>query len=324
MMDSGILWKPKVVVVETSPTCPRCGSTNTKFCYYNNYSLTQPRYFCKSCRRYWTKGGSLRNVPVGGGCRKSTRSSRSSSSSGGNYKHSASSSIHQDDVVLGHLNIINSSRNYFSTNTITTTAAAAATGSLAPPVTDADDNGRPNIDLALVYSNFLNPININPGPPPPPLPVPPPPPPPYRTSSVFLECVSFSDRLSLENEHVTTRDGNIDPFNYFGGGMNSFDDEKQQQQETTTVRDHLQQNNNNNNNLLLAEPNYLAGEETMVWPSSDLICPRYPVIDAVHESTMEILPRVQDSNQVDDDHEEDGSPLFPVPNYGIFSGLDNK
>ncbi|KAK7285762.1 hypothetical protein RJT34_20543 [Clitoria ternatea] len=53
--------------------CPRCSSTNTKFCYYNNYSLTQPRYFCKTCRRYWTEGGSLRNVPVGGGSRKNKR-----------------------------------------------------------------------------------------------------------------------------------------------------------------------------------------------------------------------------------------------------------
>ncbi|KAF7843976.1 dof zinc finger protein DOF2.5-like [Senna tora] len=50
--------------------CPRCHSINTKFCYYNNYSLTQPRYFCKTCRRYWTEGGSLRNIPVGGGSRK--------------------------------------------------------------------------------------------------------------------------------------------------------------------------------------------------------------------------------------------------------------
>ncbi|KAJ4839122.1 hypothetical protein Tsubulata_014933 [Turnera subulata] len=61
--------------------CPRCNSTNTKFCYYNNYSLTQPRYFCKTCRRYWTEGGSLRNVPVGGGSRKNKRSTSSSSSS---------------------------------------------------------------------------------------------------------------------------------------------------------------------------------------------------------------------------------------------------
>ncbi|KAF6160582.1 hypothetical protein GIB67_019522 [Kingdonia uniflora] len=51
--------------------CPRCDSSNTKFCYYNNYNLTQPRHFCKTCRRYWTKGGALRNVPIGGGCRKS-------------------------------------------------------------------------------------------------------------------------------------------------------------------------------------------------------------------------------------------------------------
>jgi hypothetical protein len=66
---------------ERAVNCPRCKSTNTKFCYYNNYSLTQPRYFCKGCRRYWTQGGSLRNVPVGGGSRKNKRSSLSSTSS---------------------------------------------------------------------------------------------------------------------------------------------------------------------------------------------------------------------------------------------------
>ncbi|KAL0299706.1 UNVERIFIED_CONTAM: Dof zinc finger protein 1 [Sesamum radiatum] len=60
---------------EQALNCPRCSSTNTKFCYYNNYSLSQPRYFCKTCRRYWTEGGSLRNVPVGGGSRKNKRSS---------------------------------------------------------------------------------------------------------------------------------------------------------------------------------------------------------------------------------------------------------
>ncbi|XP_068647702.1 dof zinc finger protein DOF3.1-like [Aristolochia californica] len=53
--------------------CPRCDSTNTKFCYYNNYNLSQPRHFCKSCRRYWTKGGALRNIPVGGGSRKNSK-----------------------------------------------------------------------------------------------------------------------------------------------------------------------------------------------------------------------------------------------------------
>lgn len=56
--------------------CPRCDSLNTKFCYYNNYNLSQPRHFCKGCRRYWTKGGVLRKVPVGGGCRKAKRTAK--------------------------------------------------------------------------------------------------------------------------------------------------------------------------------------------------------------------------------------------------------
>ncbi|KAI3455537.1 hypothetical protein Pfo_012200 [Paulownia fortunei] len=60
--------------------CPRCDSPNTKFCYYNNYNLSQPRHFCKSCRRYWTKGGALRNIPVGGGSRKNAKRSSSASS----------------------------------------------------------------------------------------------------------------------------------------------------------------------------------------------------------------------------------------------------
>ncbi|XP_010548822.1 PREDICTED: dof zinc finger protein DOF3.4 [Tarenaya hassleriana] len=61
--------------------CPRCDSTNTKFCYYNNYNFSQPRHFCKSCRRYWTHGGTLRDIPVGGGSRKTTKRSRTCSSS---------------------------------------------------------------------------------------------------------------------------------------------------------------------------------------------------------------------------------------------------
>ncbi|KQK14158.2 dof zinc finger protein DOF1.7 [Brachypodium distachyon] len=53
--------------------CPRCASHDTKFCYYNNYNTSQPRHFCRACRRYWTLGGSLRNVPIGGSTRKRLR-----------------------------------------------------------------------------------------------------------------------------------------------------------------------------------------------------------------------------------------------------------
>ncbi|GMI96509.1 DNA binding with one finger 2.4, PHLOEM EARLY DOF 1 [Hibiscus trionum] len=97
---------------ETALKCPRCESTNTKFCYFNNYCLTQPRHFCKTCRRYWTRGGALRNVPVGGGYRRNKRSKGSgskSSASGDRQTASGSSSTissnstgNADILGLGH------------------------------------------------------------------------------------------------------------------------------------------------------------------------------------------------------------------------------
>ncbi|KAL8130354.1 hypothetical protein V2J09_019509 [Rumex salicifolius] len=88
--------------------CPRCDSTNTKFCYYNNYSLSQPRHFCKACKRYWTRGGTLRTVPVGGGCRKNKRIRRIISP---NFSSAATNS--------------SSSNNNSSSNIITTTESSS-------------------------------------------------------------------------------------------------------------------------------------------------------------------------------------------------------
>ncbi|KAK9156869.1 hypothetical protein Scep_003443 [Stephania cephalantha] len=136
-------WKPNV---EIAPNCPRCNSSNTKFCYYNNYSLTQPRYFCKGCRRYWTKGGSLRNVPIGGGCRKSRRAK----------------AVRSEHLRHHHR---------VSTTTTTTTTTNYGTNSMGVGVShhDASVNANStnidqsnssdeptNIDLALVYAKFLN------------------------------------------------------------------------------------------------------------------------------------------------------------------------
>ncbi|XP_050365218.1 dof zinc finger protein DOF1.2 [Argentina anserina] len=122
IMNQKPSWKPHV---EVAPNCPRCASSNTKFCYYNNYSLSQPRYFCKGCRRYWTKGGSLRNVPVGGGCRK-TRRGRSVRLSQSDrmtfYPHNSSSSS-GDDLSEQH-------------------SKEGANGS--------------DIDMAAVFATFLN------------------------------------------------------------------------------------------------------------------------------------------------------------------------
>uniref|UniRef100_A0A803L8L6 Dof zinc finger protein n=1 Tax=Chenopodium quinoa TaxID=63459 RepID=A0A803L8L6_CHEQI len=83
--------------------CPRCDSTHTKFCYYNNYSLSQPRYFCKTCRRYWTKGGTLRNIPVGGGCRKNNKKSSSKKSNNDNQNQPLNVHLHHGggNSILG-------------------------------------------------------------------------------------------------------------------------------------------------------------------------------------------------------------------------------
>lgn len=39
--------KPKLPRPTVPVSCPRCDSEETKFCYYNNYNIKQPRYFCR-------------------------------------------------------------------------------------------------------------------------------------------------------------------------------------------------------------------------------------------------------------------------------------
>ncbi|KAJ6951833.1 hypothetical protein D5086_033184 [Populus alba] len=82
--ETEVIAKPKEGQLETNGTdkervfkkpdkilpCPRCNSLDTKFCYFNNYNVNQPRHFCKNCQRYWTAGGTMRNVPIGAGRRK--------------------------------------------------------------------------------------------------------------------------------------------------------------------------------------------------------------------------------------------------------------
>ncbi|XVE55194.1 hypothetical protein DITRI_Ditri03aG0140000 [Diplodiscus trichospermus] len=129
------IWKSNV---ELAPNCPRCASANTKFCYYNNYSLSQPRYFCKGCRRYWTKGGSLRNVPVGGGCRKSRRVKSSRVEKSGshlsmNYGKNSSSFGSNQEEMIG-----------------VSSSSDGDSGNQPWPASGSD------IDLAVVFAKFLN------------------------------------------------------------------------------------------------------------------------------------------------------------------------
>ncbi|XVF25840.1 hypothetical protein REPUB_Repub13aG0248500 [Reevesia pubescens] len=89
--------------------CPRCDSTNTKFCYYNNYNKSQPRHFCKTCKRHWTKGGTLRNVPVGGGRKnKRLKTSNSNTAAAATTATTSTSSAMKSSTTSGGNNRLNS------------------------------------------------------------------------------------------------------------------------------------------------------------------------------------------------------------------------
>lgn len=97
--------------------CPRCNSSDTKFCYFNNYNVNQPRHFCRQCQRYWTAGGSMRNIPVGAGRRKSKRRAERSNEERESLSEnlcgpSSSSSILTaiSDPTVGDMNWVNASQ----------------------------------------------------------------------------------------------------------------------------------------------------------------------------------------------------------------------
>ncbi|KAL5553770.1 hypothetical protein UlMin_041171 [Ulmus minor] len=96
MTQEKTLKKPDKII-----PCPRCNSMDTKFCYYNNYNVNQPRHFCKNCQRYWTAGGTMRNVPVGAGRRKNKNTSAS------HYRHIVMS----DALRAARASVVNGAHN---------------------------------------------------------------------------------------------------------------------------------------------------------------------------------------------------------------------
>lgn len=146
---------------EAGLKCPRCESTNTKFCYFNNYSLSQPRHFCKTCRRYWTCGGALRNVPVGGGCRRNKRSKRNNRS-----KSPAATAVASTSTASGGCGGISSS------STSTTTSADVIIGRnlsplgpshlfpFLPPLHSLNNNITGNIGLDFDMSQKISGIDM--------------------------------------------------------------------------------------------------------------------------------------------------------------------
>ena len=76
----------KTAAAHVHRSCARCGSDETRFCYYNNGLTAQPRYFCRSCQRYWTEGGAQRNLTKGSGRRKDNKHAPRTDSQAGTGK----------------------------------------------------------------------------------------------------------------------------------------------------------------------------------------------------------------------------------------------
>ncbi|GAU40212.1 hypothetical protein TSUD_397400 [Trifolium subterraneum] len=118
--------------------CPRCDSTNTKFCYYNNYNYSQPRHFCKGCRRYWTQGGTLRDIPVGGGTRKNAKRSRTQ-----HIEVTSSSPSH-----------VTSAPEHYHYQSMTPTSAVQ--GGSFPYGESVDGDGKQNMSVSGSFTSLLN------------------------------------------------------------------------------------------------------------------------------------------------------------------------
>jgi len=121
--------------------CPRCDSTNTKFCYYNNYNYSQPRHFCKACRRYWTHGGTLRDIPVGGGTRKNAKRSRTN--------HVAVTSSSSSSAVTS------AAPEHHHYQSMTPISAVQGGGSF-PFSGNVDGDGKQNMSVCGSFTSLLN------------------------------------------------------------------------------------------------------------------------------------------------------------------------
>ncbi|TKY73271.1 Dof zinc finger protein DOF5.4 [Spatholobus suberectus] len=189
--------------------CPRCDSLNTKFCYYNNYNLSQPRHFCKNCRRYWTKGGVLRNVPVGGGCRKSKRSNKPKTTATNSNNNNPSSSSEAAPATASTApppappEPERNSNSHSSSESSTLTVAA--TEAMSAPTSNAASNNSFLFDNVRESKFFAN---ANPSL-------------EHVSGSFFSEIGSFSSLINSNNEALGFGFGNINNNN--NNGINILD-----------------------------------------------------------------------------------------------------
>ncbi|CAF2252493.1 hypothetical protein HID58_030424 [Brassica napus] len=252
--------------------CPRCDSSNTKFCYYNNYSLSQPRYFCKACKRYWTQGGTLRNVPVGGSYRKNKRvkrpatttvastASTTTSSSPNNPHHQISqfSSVNHHPLFYGLSDHVSSCNNLpmMVPSRFSDSSKTSSSSGLESEFISSGFSGLGALGLGLphylnhdhtINSSFLNNSTTNK---------------PFLLSGLFGSSVSSSSSTLLQHPHKTINNGGemmgqshirtLAPLPHVGGNTDDMNKEGKLDQISGNINGFMSSsslNPSNNNNI---------------------------------------------------------------------------
>ncbi|KAE9596882.1 hypothetical protein Lal_00007645 [Lupinus albus] len=136
---------------QASQRCPRCDSLDTRFCYYNNYKSTQPRYFCRNCKRYWTLGGTLRNIPIACNISKEKRTKNPST-----YRLHQSTlppSLHEVVVQTQHQHPQEAALKTQLANIKTMEKARNSSHMMAPPMSHFYQGGHENLSsIGTIHS----------------------------------------------------------------------------------------------------------------------------------------------------------------------------
>ncbi|KAL2460254.1 Dof-type domain-containing protein [Abeliophyllum distichum] len=132
----------------------------------NGYGFnSDPHHFCKSCGRYWTKGGVLLNVPVGGGCRKTKRSKPKTNTSLVADGPSESKSSSYSSSESSSLTVV--TKEATPTSAPTGTGAFGASTEVGSPPPSGLSNSTTNIVYNFSDTRFFNmnpqDTNKNPG-----------------------------------------------------------------------------------------------------------------------------------------------------------------
>nr|GLL16659.1 dof zinc finger protein DOF5.6-like [Ipomoea trifida] len=136
--------------------CPRCQSNDTKFSYFNNYKVNQPRYYCRTCKRYWTHGGTQQDIPKGGRSHKGKRSTRRHE----NQRIQLAALPSPPQLQPLNPSAIVASPAFISPIVPPMMTPYQASGGFSPPMMEEEIAQLQQFEAKNGYLNWVNPLNI--------------------------------------------------------------------------------------------------------------------------------------------------------------------